>query len=804
MVSKGDPVLEEVKQLQATTSSCCELCSKFLTLDTNAMDAVKLAMTRASERFQTVLDTIEQALLDQQKKKKRHEDVYNCFTHGPDGRHTCVHCGAVYKWKTWNATHAREHIVRKCKAASLDLKTEVLASSQAAKRKKIACGYISAKGVSVSNEARVSVTPSSNTASLTGPLLFPEETKKKGAGDIRRYGGGVLTKEKGREIVKLSLETILTRFEPVTRLHDKFFMNEMVAKWGIGILKFIPQSVNAIFDHFINDMDAEVMEEICKQLRLMKGSLAMACDGVTVNGRSHCLFTVMKGEVALFFGMSQLREEVHRTDAEVDTAFQFLCRIRERFKCSIACVSVDNAATSMMEQATERYCKEFPEEPSIITNRDAAHCLDLIAKDTAVAPSLQAFMNEVTAMTNLSKTDRVDGIRRKWIENGTIRSGNTKIATISDTRFNKAGMLLLSIRKQREFLELCQVSLSSMDETNLFKEYYASRTNENKTKINKALSTVSFLFWKKVEFVGLWFEAIEKATKLVSREDFPLSAFLPLCHALRNKLKNVIHHYNDNGDCHFAGMGAFDPTNDLESIIVTRFNFDLDADRGTTKVGLLSDFHYWAFLADPFKYKLGKSMVFHGGIRKHLKAMVKFYMKHESEAKQDECYNEFVQYWTHQRDWRNYFDDPAPSVPTVGQAKREQETLDMDEVATWVTQTGATEERINFFSLIPPLAVVKKLLLPLLSLTSTGSIAVERNTKPLKHGVLTKLRSRLSPERADTLLRIGLNLKYLMTARADKRRGFHAAKEQAHRLEDEENSHSIDSSDFSSSFSLSS
>ena len=56
---------------------------------------------------------------------------------------------------------------------------------------------------------------------------------------------------------------------------------------------------------------------------------------------------------------------------------------------------------------------------------------------------------------------------------------------------------------------------------------------------------------------------------------------------------------------------------------------------------------------------------------------------------------------------------------------------------------------------------------PLLSLRSTGSMSVERVAKPLKNSVWTMSRRRLGGQRAEMILRAGLNLNFLAAAKMD-------------------------------------
>ena len=111
--------------------------------------------------------------------------------------------------------------------------------------------------------------------------------------------------------------------------------------------------------------------------------------------------------------------------------------------------------------------------------------------------------------------------------------------------------------------------------------------------------------------------------------------------------------------------------------------------------------------------------------------------------------------------------DTVCAEPTIDrQAQKDgQKQLTLDMVSEWLNRTGWHNNRVTFFSGVELYAdqslMYQKVLKPILSLRTTGSVAVERVAKPLKQKVLEKHRNRYSPECAEMLLRVGLNLNFL-------------------------------------------
>ena len=99
----------------------------------------------------------------------------------------------------------------------------------------------------------------------------------------------------------------------------------------------------------------------------------------------------------------------------------------------------------------------------------------------------------------------------------------------------------------------------------------------------------------------------------------------------------------------------------------------------------------------------------------------------------------------------------------------DENKLMISDVDDWVLEYGSHEGRLNFFAMLENNKLFDKVLEPLLSLRTTGSVTVERIAKTMKHKVLADFRANLGDKRAEICLRAGLNLAYLMNLRKEIR-----------------------------------
>ena len=134
----------------------------------------------------------------------------------------------------------------------------------------------------------------------------------------------------------------------------------------------------------------------------------------------------------------------------------------------------------------------------------------------------------------------------------------------------------------------------------------------------------------------------------------------------------------------------------------------------------------------------------------------------EEESLRKEVLQEWQEFYSQTGSFMDAFDQPIPEAVHEDELREANNAIKIKDVEEWVTSTGGTEKRFEFFECYHRssefyLRVAK----PLLSMKCVGSMDAERAAKPLKHDILTKERNRLGHEKAELLLRTQTNLRYL-------------------------------------------
>jgi hypothetical protein len=326
--------------------------------------------------------------------------------------------------------------------------------------------------------------------------------------------------------VTRELEVVLTRFEPLNRFNDQVFHNKLVQEYGAAILSLIPKTTGSWFDQYIIPMDATVRKSISDQMSSLSGTMSVEVDGVTVNGSSLLLYTILKGHISLFHSLSDLEDEVHVTEMEIENGVSKIYEIEQEFDEEVTNMAVDNAAVGVMDSVVSKVEKDAPSHSRIIRTGDPSHCVDLLAKDSVTVTCFDDLYKDVQKVDKFLTNDRITGIIE--VLKRTNRVGPIpKIAHFADTRFNKLADMFETIQQQQPLLSILEYS----DE---YAEYYSSQTTKKKEEYDAVLRMINKDFWAKIKIGIQWFKPIKISQKTVSSNSFPLSAYLPLVQALRN------------------------------------------------------------------------------------------------------------------------------------------------------------------------------------------------------------------------------------------------------------------------------
>ena len=116
----------------------------------------------------------------------------------------------------------------------------------------------------------------------------------------------------------------------------------------------------------------------------------------------------------------------------------------------------------------------------------------------------------------------------------------------------------------------------------------------------------------------------------------------------------------------------------------------------------------------------------------------------------DDLGEEWEDYWMHMGEWEGLSDERIPSSLSTVEVEKRADEIAIEDVFAWVQKHNGLEGRIRFLqTYMSDSRLFQMVILPLLSMRTTGSIDVERVAKPFKHNILRKERNRLSDEKRD-------------------------------------------------------
>jgi len=439
--------------------------------------------------------------------------------------------------------------------------------------------------------------------------------------------------------------------------------------------------------------------------------------------------------------------------------------IRRQFRCPVTNIAVDNAAKVVMASVCTSYLAARPDEPKILQTRDPAHCIDLLPKDCVKVMNDDSpygfgqLCKDTQVLLNLLTTDRVAGIIQDGKRTLLLPRDMPKATSYSDTRMNKAATMFKTIQGNKPFFDNARTLPS-------FMVYYNASTPSRKAVIDNQLELATSLYFERVVIAIKWFKAFEDGYNIVSSNRTPMSAYLPTVQAMRNELNSAL--ANEGGRDYFTLFGEASEL-ELTDFIRTRFNMD-GVDPEGRRVGLLDPYQLWAYMVDPFRKILAHPVVFMPSPHYHINAMLDFFSAGVTPEEQRPLKLALNQYLSRQGFWMDMFRDeitgPVLSQEAVVNA---QEQLTLQDVRNWIEITGGHESRLEFFQMVPDNLCHKMILTTLMSMRTTGSIAVERIAKPFKVNVLSKKRNRLLTSNAELLLRVGLNLRFLLDHRKESK-----------------------------------
>ena len=461
---------------------------------------------------------------------------------------------------------------------------------------------------------------------------------------------------------------------------------------SLFVCLFWPSQFLDSFSQHEQECTTAVLEKFART----HGFMSLNVDGATILGKSSFVYTVSKGRISAFECITHHGSEVHVREAEVRDIKSKIKSLEAKYKCTFTILAGDNGERGVLARVIKELVEAEPEKRrGTLLFRDAGHCIDLPAKDCVTAPLLAAFFTETKNIIKLMKVDRVHAIVKDELY------GKSKIPLMPppaqihpDTRFYLMHDQLSSTLGQKE-------AMTKLTECEAWTTFFDSRPANTQNSITETLSSADPRFWRKVKMLKAFFAAFKRANKEASKQNMPMSAYLPLLQALRNEVNRVLNMKSEANETWNQLFGA-PVAAELANIVRCRFNLD-GKPTGVAKVGLCDRFQIWAHMFDPYARDLKPGLYVDHSVE--LKACLNFFLKTETDAEKREwreCKRAAEAFFTGgvdgEVDWAAYFDfDPPANPPTRNDLLAGQRTLTFDNVAQWVNSTGGSSTRLSWW-----------------------------------------------------------------------------------------------------------
>ena len=665
-------------------------------------------------------------------------------------------CNACNKWiiKYKNATRCRQHL-QKCPHISAADKTLIYQSSQAFKKAKTQQEMLLESTMqtnSAAASAAASVTASSSASSTSPPVS--SLSNPSGAERIDRF---VITTDEtsARMAIKMEVECVLARFEPLNRLLDYWWQRSFIQRHP-GMVQWLPQDHAEIMEKYVGPIDTEQAALVTENFNEIPGQPGLAVDGATINGENVLVYVSSKGSWSSFEGMTKLEDQAHCTIAERDDGVRFVRQLDLKYG-PVVPISADNAALPVLEKIVDEIQRTEPNRVLLVMP-DNTHTVDLLAKDLGDAkfcPILKRFIDEVKAVVNLVSSNNIWGCAKKCFADGTVPEFR-KLELHADTRMYGVADTIDRVLGASEFL-----TKAKNREIPSLQEHLASRTTARRNEILQILeNATNGVFMARALKAYNLFNQIKQVTLVTSSTKTPASCYLPLVQAMRNSINSTIQR---SFDVLFED-GCQDQ---IISALTVRFNMDGEKPPASTtrKRGLVSPIHIWLYMLDPFVIEGTGAPVLaiKPSVAEQVTAMAKFFVRGDDNdpnvmEKRDKLKTDYNMFTLMMGPWsgagRKRLSAPPEELETS------QEQISIPQVTNWYKKTGGVEARTAFWASEPACRTELGRLVGkhVMGMTTAGSMNVERAIKHVKHGTLSKERNRLGPDDASLCSRSGMNL----------------------------------------------